>query len=71
MIEHTAPQEYYSRGIAYGDVKGATRDNPVKIARQEFVTRIFHAYLDDEGRYCETLVDEQPQASHAYASWST
>ena len=68
MIEHTAPQEYYSRGIAYGDVKGATKESPVKIARQEFVTRIFHAYLDDEGRYSETLVDEQPQASHAYAS---
>ena len=68
MIEHSAPQEYYSRGIAYGDVKGAPKASPVKIARHEFVTRIFHAYLDDEGRYCENLVDEQPQVSDAYAS---
>ena len=66
MFDNSAPQEYYSRGIAYGDVKGATKNSPVKIARQEFVTRIFNAHLDDEGRYCEYLLTEQPGAPRFY-----
>ena len=55
MFDNSAPQEYYSRGIANGDVKGANKNSPVKVARQELVTRMFNAYLDDEGRDCEYL----------------
>ena len=66
MTDLTTTPRYYSRGIAYGDVKGATKNSPVKIARQEFATRIFNAYLDDEGRYCEYLLTEQPGAPRFY-----
>ena len=66
MFDSSAPQEYYSRGIAYGDVKGVTKNSPVKIARQEFVTRILNVDLDDEGRYCEYLLTEQPGVSRFY-----
>ena len=61
MFDNSVPQKYYSRGIAYGDVKGATKNSPVKIARQEFVTRIFNAYLDD----IEAALKDFPQANPA------
>ena len=61
MQTRSAPDKYHSRAIANSDVEGATRDNPVRICSQEFVTRFFNAYLDEEGRYCEKLVAEYPQ----------
>ena len=61
MQTRTAPHRYHGRAVANSDVEGATRDNPVRICRQEFVTRFFNAYLDEDGRYCEKLVAEYPQ----------
>ncbi|HJP09651.1 MAG: hypothetical protein QGI35_00510 [Arenicellales bacterium] len=61
MQLRSAPEKYYGRAVAHSDVKGATRDNPVRISRQEFVTRFFNAYLDEDGRYCENLVAEYPE----------
>jgi hypothetical protein len=64
MIENTAPQQYYVRGIAHGDVTTATKNNPARVVRHEFVTRVYNAYLSDEGRYCESFVAEHPYSDY-------
>ena len=70
MIENTVPQQYYVRGIAYGggiaygDVTTATKNNPARVVRHEFVTRVYNAYLSDEGRYCESFVAEHPYSDY-------
>ena len=51
MFDDSAPQEYYSRGIAYGDVKGATKESPVKIARPPLpVTPVIRPAIEVVGR---------------------
>ena len=68
-INHfSSNQAYYSRGVAHGDIKNATKENPTRITRYEFVTRQFDAYLDQEGRYCENLVAEHPHSENVCAS---
>ena len=54
-------QKFYSRGIACGDVKNATRVNPARIIRYEFVARQYNAYVDDQERYREDFVSESPE----------
>jgi len=54
-------QKFYSRGIACGDVKNATRANPARIIRYEFVARQYNAYVDDQGRCREDFVSESPE----------
>lgn len=54
-------QNYYSRGIACGDVKNATPENPTRIIRYEFIARQYNAYVDGQGRYCEDFVSESPE----------
>ena len=61
MTELTTIPQYYSRGIARGDIKNATKANPAKIIRYEFVARQFDAYLDAQGLYCEEFVSEFPE----------
>ena len=61
MQTRTAPDRYHGRAVANSAVEAETCDNPVRICRQEFVTRFFNAYLDEDGRYCEKLVAEYPQ----------
>ena len=51
----------YRRDVTHGDVKNATKENPARITRFEFVTRHFDAYFDQEDRYCENLVAQHPQ----------
>ena len=61
MTDLTTTPGYYSRGVARGDIKNATEVNPARIIRYEFVARQFDAYLDPQGRYCETFVSEFPE----------
>ena len=61
MIDFPKTEKYYSRGVARGDIKNATEAKPARIIRYEFVARQFDAYLDPQGRYCETFVSEFPE----------
>ena len=68
MNEISSNEAYYSHGISQGDIKNATKDNPARIIRYEFVTRQYEGYLDEEGRYCEQLVVELSKSEKACAS---
>ena len=68
MNEISPNEAYYSHGIAHGDIKNATKENPAKIIRYEFVARQYEGYLDEEGRYCEKLVVEFPKTEKVCAS---
>ncbi|MCH2314431.1 MAG: hypothetical protein MK411_10595 [SAR202 cluster bacterium] len=68
MNEISSNEAYYSHGMSHGDIKNATKDNPARIIRYEFVTRQYEGYLDEEGRYCEKLVVEFPKTEKACAS---
>ena len=68
MNEISPNEAYYSHGMSHGDIKNATKDNPARIIRYEFVTRQYEGYLDEEGRYCEQLVVEFPKTEKACAS---
>ena len=61
MIDFPQTEQYYSRGVARGDIKNATEVNPARIIRYEFVARQFDAYLDAQGHYCEKFVSEFPE----------
>jgi len=60
-------QQYYSRGVAHSDIRGATKTNPVRITRYEFVVRQFDAFLDAQGHYCEQFVAEFPETALHHA----
>ena len=61
MIDFPQTEQYYSRGVARGDIKHATEAKPARILRYEFVARQFDAYLDSQGHYCEKFVSEFPE----------
>ena len=61
MIDSPQTEQYYSRGVARGDIKNATEAKPVRIVRYEFVARQFDAYLDAQGLYCEEFISEFPE----------
>ena len=61
MIVFPKTEQYYSRGVARGDIKNATEAKPARIIRYEFVARQFDAYLDAQGHYCEKFVSEFPE----------
>ena len=67
MNDLSQPEQYYSRGVAHSDIRGATKKNPVRVTRYEFVVREFDAYLDNQGRYCEQFVAEFPKAISHHA----
>ena len=68
MNEISSNEAYYSHGISHDDIKNATKDNPARIIRYEFVTRQYEGYLDEEGQYCEKLIVEFPKSEKACAS---
>ena len=47
MNEISPNEAYYSHGMSHGDIKNATKDNPARIIRYEFVTRHYEGYLDE------------------------
>ena len=67
MIDFPQTEQYYSRGVARGDIKNATEVNPARIIRYEFVVRQFDAFLDDQGHYSEQFVAEFPETALHHA----